>query len=151
MGNRITSEWTKTTTEAFGDNEATRKGNRAEKTILEYFRKIYDFAYRNEEDKDLQVEGKDITFGKDSWYRPYNVNVKGNMKDYSFSVDIPKIMKESTDRWLHYDEKSKFYAMYDINDMKKYLKDKGLTDKSYTYISTTKAQRPSFIKMGKVS
>ena len=150
---RITNEWTKTTTEAFGDNEATRKGNRAEETILEHFQKIYDFAYRNEDIKNLQIAGKDITFGKDSWSRPYNVDVKGtDMSDYSFSVDIPKIMKEttSTDRWLHYDEKSKFYAMYDINDMKKYLKDKGLTDKPFTYISTTKAKRPSFVKMGKV-
>ena len=151
MGNRITSEWTKTTTEAFGDNEDTRKGNRAEEIIFEHFLKIYDYAKRNEEDYDLQLEGKDITFGMDHWYRLYNVDVKSNLKDYSFSVDIPKIMKAKTDRWLHYDEKSNFYAMYDINDMKEYIKEKGVEDRPYVYLSTTKAQRPSFIKMGKVS
>jgi hypothetical protein len=150
MSDRLTEEWTKTTAEAFGDTEYTRKGKRAEEIILEHFSKVYDFAHLNEEDKQLQVDGKDITFGYHRWSRGYNVDVKSNLNNYKFSVDIPKLLKSKTDRWLHLDMETMWYAMYDINDMKNYLRKIEVINKPYQYIETAKNKRPDFINMGQV-
>lgn len=148
---RLTEEWTTTTAEAFGDNENTRKGKQAEEIVLKHFSRVYDFAYLNEEDKQLQIDGKDITFGYYRWSRGYNVDVKSNLKDYSFSVDIPKLLRSKTDRWLHLDMNTMWYAMYDVNDMEKHLKARGDLDKNYVYIDTAKAKRPDFITMGQIN
>lgn len=148
--NRITEKWTPTTTEAFGDNEYTRKGNLAEEIILKHFQEVYDYAHRNEDDNEMQLAGKDITFGYNRWSRSYNLDVKSNLNDYKFSVDIPKLLKSKTDRWLHLDMNTMWYAMYDINDMKNYLKKIGAINKPYQYIETAKSKRPDFIKMGQV-
>lgn len=150
--NRITDQWTETTAEAFGDSEYTRKGNLAEEIILDYFTKIYDFAYRNESDKTEQLAGKDITFGYNPprWQRPYHVDVKSNLSNYSFSVDIPKLLKAKTDRWLHLDMDTMWYVMYGVDEMIDHLRKQGDLDKPYVYFSTGRAKRPSFFRMGRV-
>lgn len=148
--NRITDQWTKTTTEAFGDNENTRKGNLAEEIILDHFTKIYDFAYRNESSEEEQLAGKDITFGFNRWSRPFHVDVKSNLSDYSFSVDIPKLLKAKTDRWLHLDMNTMWYVMYGVDEMVDQLRKQDDLDKPYVYFSTGRAKRPSFFRMGQV-
>lgn len=79
MNNRITSQWTKTTAEAFGDTREVRKGLLAEQMYLEYAKKVYDDVKYYEEDQALQVAGIDFTIHKNSWFRPYGVDVKGNL------------------------------------------------------------------------
>ena len=150
MGKRLTDKWTKTTTEAFGDNEYTRKGNLAEEIVLNYFTKIYDHAYRNESDKTEQLGGRDITFGYDRWQRLYNVDVKSNLNNYSYSVDIPKLLKAKTDRWLHLDMNTMWYAMYGVPEMIAKIREQGDIDKPYVYFSTARAKRPEFVRMGQV-
>ena len=148
--NRLTSAWTKTTAEAFGDNENVRNGNLAEEMIFNHFTKIYDFAQRNESDRQLQLEGKDITFGFNRWARPYHADVKYNGYDYTFKIDVQKLLTSKADRWIHANHNTGWYAMYDRNNMINHIRKLGGIKEDEVFISTQKGKRPDFVEVKKV-
>lgn len=88
MSDRIAPVWTKTTTEAFGDNSSTRKGIEAEIMYFEYAQSIYDDVEYFPDNYQMQIRGIDVRFMKAGWTRPYSTDVKGNMwEDGTFFID----------------------------------------------------------------
>ena len=147
VSKRKTPDWTPNLEDAFVDQEKVNKGKAAEAAVLKMFRDYYDYAYLNESNKKLQLQGKDITFGFDSWRRPFKAQIKFDEMDFKCRIDIKQLLEQSADRWIHINPYTGVYAMYDAKEMKEYLRDQGLLDKQYTYITTTK-KREKFITVG---
>ena len=146
---RLTPKWTKTTTEAFGDTQSVRNGNLAEEMIFNDFTKIYDFAQRNESDRQLQLEDKDITFGWNRWARPYYAGVKYNGSSKDFRIKIEDLLESQADRWVHANPTTGWYAMYDRKVMIEHIKKLGKLKETYVSISTQKGERPDFVEVKK--
>lgn len=124
MSKRITSKWTKTTKEAFGSNENTEKGLKAEKLILEHLEEIYDEVIWHENDREKQVAGIDFEFKKSEWYNYYTADVKGNLKEGYFII-IPEEMKtKKNHRMIHVDVNTGWVVEYDRKEMLAYAHEK---------------------------
>jgi hypothetical protein len=88
LSDRITEKWTETLDQAFGDTDNIKKGKLAEKWYYMYALAIYPTVIDNSTDKDKQLAGKDIEFGKPTWKRLYSTDVKGNMnEDGTFLIE----------------------------------------------------------------
>lgn len=124
MSNRITSKWTKTTKEAFGNTEYTEKGLYAEKLILEYLKSVYHEVTWYENDRDKQVAGIDFEFKKNAWRNYYTADVKANFKNGYFIVVPEEMEKKKNHRMIHVDVNTGRAVEYDRKAMVAYLKEK---------------------------
>lgn len=130
MSKRITPRWTKTTKEAYGDNQYTDKGLQAEKLIYEYLLRTYESVKWNESNRKKQVEGIDFEFKKDVWANYYSADVKGNLNGRHFYVYPEEIRNKKNHRMIHVDINTGFAVEYDRESMLRYLVTLK-TDKNY--------------------
>jgi len=121
MSKRLTSEWTKTTKEAYGDTPFTQKGLRAEKLILEYLKRVYDEVTWYENDRDKQVAGIDFEFKKNSWVNYYTADVKANLNKGRFYVFPEEMKRKKNHRMIHVDLDEGWVVEYDRKEMLNYL------------------------------
>lgn len=124
MSDRITPKWTKTTKEAYGNNENTIKGLQAEKLILEYLKGIYHKVIWHENDRDKQIAGIDFEFKKNAWANYYSVDVKGNLKNGYFVVIPEEMAKKKNHRMIHVDVNTGRAVEYDRKEMLRYIESK---------------------------
>lgn len=121
MSKRITSKWTNTTKEAYGDNEYTEKGLRAEKLILEYLERTYDEVIWYENNREKQIAGIDFEFKKNEWANFYSVDVKGNLKGAFIFVYPEEIAKKKNHRMMHVDMERGWVVEYERMGMVDYI------------------------------
>ena len=121
VSDRITSKWTETTAEAFGDSEFTRKGDVAEKLAYDYLKRVYDEVEWNRDKRDKQIVGKDFEFKKKEWRYSYSVDVKGNLHDGKFLVYIDEIEDKLNHRMMHIDVTSGRAVEYSRDSMLEYI------------------------------
>ena len=121
MSKRITSKWTKTTKQAFGDNEYTRNGQKAEALIHEYLKSYYDEVIYHESDRSKQINGIDFEFKKASWKNFYSVDVKGNLKKGFFPVYPDELSRKRNHRMVHVDLDKGYTVEYDRVSMMRFI------------------------------
>lgn len=117
VSKRITRKWTNTTKEAYGDNEYTDKGLRAEKLILEYLESTYHDVIWYENDKEKQIAGIDFEFKKNTWANYYSVDVKANLKNGFIFVYPDEISRKKNHRMMHVDMDEGVVVEYDRASM----------------------------------
>ena len=124
VSDRITSKWTETTIEAFGDKPNVQKGVKAEEMVYSYLKKTYNKVTWFHDRRDKQVQGIDFEFKKDSWYNSYSADVKGNMSKRMFRVYPDEIKDKVNHRMIHVDTDTGWAVEYDRKSMLDYLKNK---------------------------
>ena len=133
MGDRITSKWTASTIEAFGDNPNVRLGRAGEEAVLNEVKSWAGWeTLDHEEDYALQLQGIDISVKKDTWSRFYTVDVKTGrsyLDEYgTIKLDLTESgwllnPKKTSDRVWHVNLDTGWMAWYDRKDMIKYVKE----------------------------
>lgn len=126
MSERLTPRWTNTLEEAFGkQGKRGRDGELFLKQVIESWGwEVID----NEEDKDLQVSGKDLLIKSPSWVNYYSVDVKANLDNYgSFYVDLSEKgwlfnSKKKSDRIWHVNPTTGWMCWYGRKEMQNYMK-----------------------------
>lgn len=121
MSNRITSEWTATTAQAFGNNHCTQTGDKAEHMVYNYLQATYDAVHWHRQNRSKQIAGKDFEFKKKQWKHWYSVDVKGNMHRGMFLVYVQEIANKQNHRMIHVDTDSGQAVEYDRQSMLEYL------------------------------
>ena len=121
VGNRITSKWTKTTAEAFGDTPNVKLGDTAEKLAYDYLLRVYDSVEWNRDKRDKQLAGKDFEFKKKQWKYSYSVDVKGNLHDGYFFVYVDEMVDKLNHRMMHVDVSSGWAVEYSRDSMIEYI------------------------------
>ena len=124
MSGRITSKWTKSVIDAFGNKPNVRKGVKAEELVHSYLKKIYNEVTWFHDRRDKQLQGIDFEFKKDSWKNSYTADVKGNMNDGIFFVYPDEIKDKVNHRMIHVDTNTGLAVEYDRESMLNYLQDK---------------------------
>lgn len=125
---RLTNKWTKTTTEAFGNTIPVRKGYLAERMYYKYAMPIYDSVDYCPDNRVNQMAGVDIVLYKDTWSRPYTVDVKGNMTNSgTFFVDLTHDgwlfnPRKTNDRVCHICVDTGWAIEYDVREMRQFCK-----------------------------
>jgi hypothetical protein len=139
MSDRLTSEWTKTTDEAFGASGT--KGRLGEEFLARVF-EAWGWDYITHSDNyDYQIEGKDISFKRPEWARFYTGDAKNNMDDTGkFFVHKDWLFKVKCDRIFHVNPNTGWLVWYGVDEMRK------VYDTSKEYIAFTPGTRPSFVK-----
>ena len=122
MSDRLTSEWTQTAEEAFGQSGA--KGRTGElfvkEAILSWGWEVQD----NESDYDQQVAGQDLWIKAPTWKNFYSIDVKTNMGEHgAFPVITEQWMnpKKLNDRFWHVNVDTGWMAWYSREDMQHYI------------------------------
>lgn len=138
MGERLTSEWTETTEEAFGKNG--REGRIGELIVIVEQRSWGWDVTDHGNDRQKQLVGIDITFHNGKWYRPYTADVKANLHNGNFMVETNidgwlRNSKYKNDRVWHVENTTGWMAWYDRKDMIKYLEQKEMLDKGLVTLS----------------
>lgn len=123
MSGRITNAWTKTTAEAFGDNEFTQRGDKAEQLVYDYLVRVYDTVDWHRDDREKQIAGKDFEFKKKQWKYSYSVDVKGNLHDGIFRVYVDEIANKLNHRMMHVDVATGQAVEYSRESMLDYVDD----------------------------
>lgn len=123
---RITSKWTKTTKEAFGDNPQTRKGFLAEEMIFKYLSRVYKWVTWYEDDFDKQSVGVDFRFKAEGWKNYYTADVKANLYKGKFFVYPDEISHKLNDRMIHVDVETGEAIEYSRESMISFLANKPL-------------------------
>ena len=123
---RITSKWTKTTKEAFGDNLETRKGYLAEEMVFKYLSNTYKWVTWYEDDFDKQSVGVDFRFKAEGWHNFYTVDVKANLSKGRFFVYPDEISHKQNNRMIHVDVEEGWAIEYDRESMLSFLINKPL-------------------------
>lgn len=143
---RLTSAWTDTVTEAFGDTEQVRKGSTGEKFMCKVFDK-WGWEWRlNESDRKAQNEGKDIEFRSPKWANFYSGDVKNNMDNYgTFEIHENWLFKVECDRIFHVNPDTGWVVWYSVEDMRKCY------DTSKKYMKITTKDRLPFMTARKVT
>ena len=121
MSDRITSKWTKTTAEAFGDTPNVKLGDTAEKLAYDYLLRVYDSVEWNRDKRDKQLAGKDFEFKKKQWKYSYSVDVKGNLHDGHFLVYVDEMVDKLNHRMMHVDVSSGWAVEYSRDSMIEYI------------------------------
>jgi len=121
MSARITPKWTKTTAEAFGDNENTRNGLKAEELIHAYLKTVYHEVIYHESDRSKQINGIDFEFKKSSWLNYYSADVKGNLKNGFIPVYPDELRRKRNHRMMHVDLVKGLVVEYDRPSMLQYV------------------------------
>lgn len=122
MNNRITSEWTPTLEEAFG--ESGTKGREGElfvkNAILSWGWEVRD----NESNYEEQVAGQDLWIKAPTWKNFYSIDVKANMGEHGvFPIVIEQWMnpKKLNDRFWHVNVDTGWMAWYSREEMQYYI------------------------------
>lgn len=126
MSERLTPKWTDTLEEAFGASGARgREGELFLKKVIEGWGwEVID----NEEDKELQISGKDLMIKNPKWASFYSVDVKNNLDDRgSFYVDLSEKgwlfnPKKTSDRIWHVNPQTGWMCWYGRKEMQEYMK-----------------------------
>jgi len=120
MANRQTSEWTKTSEQAFG--KSGKIGDDGEIALLGKLRELGLEVDRNGEDKELQLKGWDLTLtdGNDVFGADVKTNLFGDRIVY---VDKVKIWNSEALLWFHYDRKTGRFMWYLVDEMRSWLKE----------------------------
>lgn len=122
MGNRLTSKWTKTTEEAFGNSPAVRKGRLGELFVMEALQQWGWNTIDYESDKNKQVQQIDIEFKSPDWAKWYSASIKANMDDDgNIYVYENWIYKTAADRIFHCNPKTRWMAWYDTTQMQRFF------------------------------
>jgi len=124
VSERITSKWTESVLDAFGDKPNVTKGVKAEELIHNYLKGVYNKVTWFHNKRDKQVKGIDFEFKKDSWKNSYTADVKGNLKNGKFFVYIDEIRNKSNHRMIHVDTETGWAVEYDRESMINYLDSK---------------------------
>lgn len=116
MSDRLTSDWTETLEEAFGESGV--KGTKGELIACEILDCLYiDYTYEPS-NKAIQTSGIDIFIGKDG------VDVKGNLHSNKtvVAVEYPKLIKSKARWWMHVNlSNPDHFIMYEVKDMIEYI------------------------------
>ena len=123
MAERLTTDWTETAEEAFGETGVVgESGEVVVKGILESLG--LEDVQHYPSDKKLQLEGKDLSFTLDGelcW-----VDVKNNLhhgKDVC--IDWPKLKKSKATYWIHINRKDPTdWVIYSVARMVNHLENK---------------------------
>jgi len=132
MGERITSKWTSSLTEAFGDTPQIRKAIAGEELWESFARKAYDEVINHKSDRSKQIAGADFTIKKSNWRFPVTVDVKTNLNNRTFFVENIsngwlRSKNKQTIRIVHLDIVEGWVIQYDRIMMIKYLDSKNIT------------------------
>lgn len=139
MSDRLTPEWTSTAEEAFGPTGT--KGRLGEQFLLRVFEAWGWETNDHEDNRKLQLQGKDISFRKPGWARFYTCDAKNNMDEYGkFYVHKDWLFKVKCDRIFHVNPNTGWLVWYGVDEMRK------VYDTSKEYIAFTPGTRPSFVK-----
>lgn len=129
MNNRLTTAWTPTLEEAYGEMGA--KGREGElfvkEAILSWGWEVKD----NESSYEEQVAGQDLWIKAPTWKNFYSIDVKANMSEYgTFPVEIKSWMnpKKLNDRFWHVNVDTGWMAWYSRQDMQTYIKDNNIKE-----------------------
>lgn len=156
MSERLTSEWTKTTAEAFGNTPEVAKGKLAEQMYYEFAMRVYDDVKYYEEEQAQQVAGLDFAIYKNGWSRFYGVDVKGNLDSKgNFLIENQpdgwlRNSKKKNDRVVHICTETGWAVEYDRKEMIKYL-DAHRVNKKLTPASVFAEDLKSIIRKFKVN
>lgn len=148
MSDRVTSKWTETTTEAFGNTPEVRKGLVAEQMYYEWASKVYDDVKDHSKDKSNQVKGFDFSIWKKTWKNYYGVDVKGNMyANGSFYVENQSFgwlrnPKKKSDRIVHICPETGWAIEYDRKKMIEHIDSNNLTGEKLLLSSFDKDIKP---------
>lgn len=123
VSDRVTSKWTRSVLDAFGDKPNVRKGVKAEELVHSYLKNVYSKVIWFHDRRDKQLQGIDFEFKKDSWKNSYTVDVKGNMSDDTFFVYPDEIKDKVNHRMIHVDIDTGRAVEYDRKSMLDYLND----------------------------
>ena len=147
MSDRLTSAWTSTTAEAFGDTPAVRLGREGELAVLNEVKSWDGWeALDHEQDQKLQVQGIDISVKKSTWQRFYTVDVKtgGSYLDFygTIVIDVNEDgwlfnPKKTSDRVWHVNLDTGWMAWYDRKDMIKHIRENVKPGKNPYLIKTS--------------
>lgn len=163
MGDRLTSQWTATLDEAYG--EMGTKGRLGEEFVADVLTKWGYDVNLHTDDKGMQVSGIDITFRKPGWFKSYTADVKTNLNESSvFTVETTPTgwlfgQNKKSDRIWHCNVEKRTMAWYGRGDMKQFVLQLSLSEECkyitispysvYVYGSRV-AETPNFIKFRKI-
>jgi len=143
MSERLTSEWTDTTEEAYG---ASGKKGRIGELFMKKVFESWGWAVEDcEDDKSLQTKGIDLYFKAPTWHNKYSCDVKSNMSKYgSFFVYADWLFnpKHINDRYFHVNPDTGWVAWYGTEEMKTWYK---ANARGSDYIIITPADSPKFV------
>ena len=141
MSERLTSDWTDTSEQAFGKTGA--KGDAGEAFLMKVFDK-WGWEYNHSpSNKNLQLKGIDISFKDPSWAYFYSADVKSNLNRKGiFYVETDSRgwlfnSSKTSDRIWHVNPDTGWMAWYGRSAMKKYIKDLKLVDCGLIAIEVT--------------
>lgn len=138
MSDRLTNKWTDTLDEAFG--ETGTKGREGEEFLVEVLRSWGWDVEHHSDDRELQVQGIDVSFKSPKWQSSYTGDVKNNMDDFgSFYVYKEWLYKIKCDRVFHVNPKTGWIAYYGVPEMFEFYDDK------YDRIKITPSNTPKFV------
>lgn len=146
MDQRLTSEWTETLEEAYGEQGAY--GREGELFVMRAISSWSGYSVIDLEDnKEKQVRGHDFLIGKSTWKGKYSVDCKNNIKtDNSFDIDTSENgwlfnPKKDSDRIWHCNSRTGYMAWYGREDMQNAIK---FLDLYNTGLYTIKWKQPGF-------
>lgn len=156
MGDRITSQWTKTTAEAFGNTPAVRKGRAGELFIIETMISWGWNVIDHECSREKQTKQIDIEFKDPNWANYYSGSIKANMDDYgNIYIYDNWIHNTFSDRIFHCNPKTRWMCWYDTKLMQQYYREnfdqQVLNSSGDAYIKISPSECRSFIKRRKVT
>lgn len=116
MSNRLTSAWTETLEEAFG--QTGRQGTAGELIVCRILDDL-GLSYKYcPNDKTSQIKGIDLYIDKDG------IDVKANLhkSNQTVAVEYPRLMKSKARWWWHVDlNNPDYYIIYEVRDMIDYI------------------------------
>jgi hypothetical protein len=122
LSGRITSKWTKTTAEAFGDTPAVRKGRLGELFVINALESWGWSVIDYETDRNKQVQQIDIEFKSPDWAKYYSGSIKANMDDSgNIYVYEDWIYKTLADRVFHCNPTTGWMCWYDTKAMQRFV------------------------------
>ena len=144
MSNRLTNEWTKTPSEAFGASGA--KGEEGEEFLMRVF-ELWGWDFKHyPDDYNKQIKGIDIEFKKPDWHNYYSCDVKNNLwNDGRFRVYENWLFKVECDRIFHVNPQTGWLLWYGVKEMREAYVDNG---EGFMEINARFKEHP-FIKMSK--
>lgn len=151
MTERLTEVWIETLEEAFG--QSGKLGREAELFVMKAVRSWGWKVTDHQDDKILQIAGIDISIQKPTWKNAYSVDVKGNMNHAgTFYVDTDPDgwlynRRKRSHRVWHANPTTGWMAWYDREQMRVYLKEKGLYNTGLVAIRAS--EYPEFVSMSK--
>jgi len=125
MGQRLTTRWTDTLEEAYG--EPGRRGTLGELFVVDTIRGWGWGCTHHESPRDKQIAGIDIEFRKPDWARSYTADVKTNIDRYgSFYVETNSNdwlfnRGKTSDRIWHCNPDTGWMAWYSRALMQRYI------------------------------